>query len=354
MKNSYTQKEQYYNDYLALDKILDAQFPESEARGVDAHDEMLFIIIHQAYELWFKQVMYELDSILDSFQGEQINDNSATLQTVSRHLNRIVEIWKLLVNQIGILDTMTPMDFLDFRDLLTPASGFQSYQFRILETKLGLKMEDRHQKKYYQSQLREEHIQGIKDVEEKSSLFELVDQWLARIPFWNIDKYWSKFEVPADADQSLHPFWATYKHTYQMGLSQGEAKSIDMSHFDLTFFGGEDRTLRLSPESCRAVLFINLYRDYPLLQLPFQLLGKLLELDELMATWRYRHVAMVHRMIGMRAGTGGSSGANYLRGAMQSHNVFTNLASLTTYLVPRKKLPKLPEELEERLRFKDI
>ena len=354
MKNSYTQKEQYYNDYLALDKILDAQFPESEARGVEAHDEMLFIVIHQAYELWFKQIMYELNSIIDHFQEDRINDNSAALQTVSRHLNRIVEIWKLLVNQIGILDTMTPMDFLDFRDLLTPASGFQSYQFRILETKLGLKMEARHQKKYYQSQLREEHIEGIRKVEEENSLFELVDQWLARIPFWDVTKYWSDFEVPSGADKNLHPFWATYKHTYQSGLKGKETSSIDMSDFDLTFFGGENRKTRLSPASCRAVLFINLYRDYPLLQLPFQLLGKLLELDELMATWRYRHVAMVHRMIGMRSGTGGSSGAAYLRGAMESHHIFSNLASLTTYLVPRQKLPILPEVLVKKLGFKEI
>ena len=324
MKNSYTKKEQYYSDYLALDKILNAQFPESEAQGVDAHDEMLFIVIHQAYELWFKQITYELDSVLEIFKGDRVNDNSAALQTVSRHFTRIVEIWKLLVNQIDILDTMTPMDFLDFRDLLTPASGFQSYQFRILETKLGLKMDARHQNKYYQSQLREAHINGIVTTEKETSLFEMIDQWLARIPFWDINKYWKDFEIPEGADQSLHPFWATYKYIYQQGLNQKESTSIDMSHFDTTFFGGEDRHHRLSPASCRAVLFINLYRDYPLLQLPFQLLGKLLELDELMANWRYKHMMMVRRMIGMRSGTGGSSGAAYLRGAMENHQIFSN------------------------------
>ena len=94
MKNTYTQKEQYYGDYLGLDKILNAQFPESEARGVDAHDEMLFIIIHQAYELWFKQIMHELDSILKLFSQEKINDNAATLQVAMHRTNRIVEIWK--------------------------------------------------------------------------------------------------------------------------------------------------------------------------------------------------------------------------------------------------------------------
>lgn len=354
MKNSRTKQEQYYGEYLGLDKILDAQHPESEARNVEAHDEMLFIIIHQTYELWFKQIMHELDSILAIFDTEEINDNSAAIQTALHRLGRIIEIWKVLVDQVRVLETMTPMDFLDFRDLLTPASGFQSYQFRILEAKLGLKMDARHQNKYYQSQLKDKHIEGITKVENQHSLFELVDQWLGRMPFWDVDKYWSTFEVPQGADQNLHPFWATYKHLYQEGLSKGESSNIDMSRFDRTFFGGEGRNLDLSAASCRATLFITLYRDYPLLQQPFQLLNKLLEIDELMANWRYRHMIMVRRMIGMRSGTGGSSGAAYLKGAMNKHHIFGDLAGLSTYLMPRKKLPKLPKKLVERLLFKDI
>lgn len=354
MKNSRTEKEQYYGEYLGLDKILDAQYPESEARGVDAHDEMLFIIIHQTYELWFKQIMHELDSILAIFDTDEINDNSAAVQTALHRLGRIVEIWKVLVDQVRVLETMTPMDFLDFRDLLTPASGFQSYQFRILEAKLGLKMSARHQNKYYRSQLTDEHIKGIKKAETQKSLFALVDQWLARIPFWDVEKYWADFDVPDGADEDLHPFWATYKYRYQGGLSKGESSKIDMSSFDRTFFGGEGRNLSLSPASCQAALFITLYRDYPLLQLPFQLMSKLLELDELMANWRYRHMIMVRRMIGLRSGTGGSSGAAYLEGAMHKHHIFADLAGLSTYLMPRQNLPELPHELTEGLLFKDI
>ncbi len=353
MKNSYTKKEQYYGDYLGLDKILNAQFPESEARGVDAHDEMLFIIIHQAYELWFKQIMHELDSILELFGQEEINDNSSTLQVATHRTNRIVEIWKLLVSQVTVLETMTPMDFLDFRDLLAPASGFQSFQFRKLEAKIGLKMKSRHEACYYQYQLRKEDIKGITELEGEDSLLDLMDKWLKRIPFWN-NEFWQDFEVPEGASTDLHPFWATYRHIYQSGLIGAELKSIDMSDFDSLFFGKGGVSTRLSPESCQTALFITLYRDNPLFQVPFQFLSKWLEIDELMASWRYRHMSMVRRMIGMRIGTGGSSGANYLKGAMEKHHIFSDFTRLTTYLIPRAKLPELPVALKEKMRFVDL
>lgn len=351
MKSSYTGKEQYYGDYLALDKILNAQFPESDAKGVDAHDEMLFIIIHQAYELWFKQIMHEMSSISKIFKNENINDNSESMQIVTHRLERVVEIWKLLVDQVKVLETMTPMDFLDFRDLLTPASGFQSYQFRLLETKLGLKMEQRFEQKYYQKQLREEHIEGIEEAEKEPSLFELLDKWLSRMPFWNEEKYWNSFEIPSGADKNLHPFWAAYRFVYQSGLTGSEREEITMKSFDELFFATEQRSVRLSAAASRATLFINLYREYPLLQQPYRLLSLILEIDELMATFRYRHIIMVRRMIGIRSGTGGSSGAGYLQGAMEKHQIFAEIAGIATYLIPRTKLPKLTAELSKALSF---
>ncbi len=345
MKNSYTQQEQYYGDYLALDKILDAQFPESEAQGVEAHDEMLFIIVHQAYELWFKQIIHDLNSIVKVFDSEHINDNSEAMQIASHRLERIVEIWKLLVAQVQVLETMTPMDFLDFRDLLTPASGFQSFQFRLLETKLGLKMEQRFEQRYYQKQLREEHIKAIEEAEKSPSLFELLDRWLARMPFWDKAKYWG------EGRGDIHPFWQAYRNTYQSGLMGSEREEISMKTFDEVFFVEQERPLRLSAAACRSALFINLYREHPLLQQPFRLLNLVLELDELMATFRYRHIIMVRRMIGIRSGTGGSSGAGYLQGAMEKHQIFAEIASLATYFMPRKQLPKLPESLIKDLSF---
>ena len=340
MKNSLTGNEQYYGDYLGLDKILSAQHPESEARGVEAHDELLFIIIHQAYELWFKQLMHELESIIAIFERPQVDDNAPDMQTAAHRLNRMVEIWKLLVEQVRVLETMTAMDFLDFRDLLTPASGFQSFQFRCFEARLGLRMEHRFAREYYQQQLREEHLKMIERAEKGVALFELVEKWLERMPFFD-KKYWGETD-----------FWTGYKEAFTGGLTEGEAARIPVGDLENFFFAsGEREGVRLSTAACRAALFINLYREFPLLQLPFQLINKLLEMDELMSTWRYRHWMMVRRMIGLRSGTGGSSGAGYLKGAMESHQIFKDFARLSTFLLPRRRLPALPNELRQKLSF---
>lgn len=145
----------YYGDYLQIDKLLSAQQLESDKEGnKHAHDEMLFIIIHQTYELWFKQVLYEVSSVMDILEQPNINDNSPDIFTINHRLNRVVTIIRVLVDQINILETMTPLDFLDFRNMLRPASGFQSVQFKVLEAHLGLRMENRHGKDYYVSQLR--------------------------------------------------------------------------------------------------------------------------------------------------------------------------------------------------------
>src|ERR1041384_6525391 len=174
-----------YHDYLQLDKILNAQFPESDKQKLSAHDEMLFVVIHQTYELWFKQLHHEIDSVKAIMGKPAQNDNSPELQTVVHRLSRCVTILRVLVHQIDIMETMTPMDFLDFRDMLRPASGFQSWQFKELEAKLGLKFQHRHGQQYYTAQLRKEHVDLIKNAEQNRSLLELVNDWLARMPFFD-------------------------------------------------------------------------------------------------------------------------------------------------------------------------
>src|SRR5215470_612162 len=177
--------ELHYHDYLQLDTILNAQSLESDKRNLPAHDEMLFIVIHQVYELWFKQLHYEADSIVEIMKKPALNDNSPELQTVVHRLNRIVTILKLLVHQIDVMETMTPMDFLDFRDMLRPASGFQSWQFKELEATLGLKYAQRYGQEYYISKLREGEIEKIKKAETEQSLLDLVNIWLERMPFFD-------------------------------------------------------------------------------------------------------------------------------------------------------------------------
>lgn len=347
--------EVHYSDYLQLNKILDAQFPESVKHNSPAHDETLFIVIHQAYELWFKEVLHELDSVLLIMQKPSINDNSPELQTVVHRLSRIVTILKVLVHQIDIMETMTPIDFLDFRDMLRPASGFQSWQFKIIEAKLGLKFEHRHGQNYYLSQLRAEQIDTIKRVESEKSFIELLNGWLERTPFFEQEENWRNFKrvsnTVTDTEESQLPvFWKEYKTIYINGLAEAEREN--QHYFDLVF--EEDKAeseRRLSPKACRAALFIMLYRGYPIVQLPFQLLNNLLEIDEQLSTWRYRHMNMVHRMIGTRIGTGGSSGKEYLRSALEKHYIFREIAQLTSFLIERRKLPQLSPEMERRLGF---
>ena len=126
-----------YGEYLQLDKLLTSQSPKSTEAGAPAHDEMLFIVVHQAYELWFKLILHELDSVMGLFRHDSVDERSVGV-AVAR-LERIVEIQKVLLDHLRVLETMTPLDFLEFRDLLMPASGFQSVQFRLIENRLGLR-----------------------------------------------------------------------------------------------------------------------------------------------------------------------------------------------------------------------
>lgn len=342
-------REVHYHDYLQLDKILNAQFPESEKFGEPAHDETLFIVIHQAYELWFKLLHHEVDSALGILRQPEVNDNSPALQTLVHRLQRVVTILRVLVQQIDIMETMNPMDFLDFRDRLRPASGFQSWQFKELEAKLGLKFEHRHGKEYYVSQLRPEHVQIIKKAEEQQSLLQLLNTWLERMPFFRENELWSDFVTSTPVEAGAHPFWQEYRQRLVQSLAEPEKGNL--AAFEEVFFGNHpDQTL--SPVSSRAALFIMLYRGYPLLQLPYQLLNVLLEIDEQLSSWRYRHMNMVHRVIGTRIGTGGSTGKDYLRAAADKHYIFKDIARLTSFLIERKRLPVLGKEMERRLGFR--
>lgn len=342
----------YYSDYLQLDKILESQQPESFKPGNEAaHDEMLFIIIHQAYELWFKQILFETDSAIAAFQKPALNDNTEDLQIIVHRLNRCVTILKVLVQQIDIMETMTPMDFLDFRDLLRPASGFQSWQFKTLEAKLGLQYENRYGQEYYISQLRQPEIDIIKNAEAETSFLSLVNTWLERMPFFDNNEAWKEFAAAADTGIDIHPYWATYRQCYTESLADAEKNNLEA--FDKIFIEG-DNDKQLSARASRAALFIMLYRGYPIFQLPFQLLNCLLEIDEQLGTWRYRHMNMVQRTIGTRIGTGGSTGKDYLKGALDKHYIFKELAQLTSFLIERKKLPQLPGKLIKHLSFNAV
>ncbi len=335
----------YYSDYLQLDKIIHAQSLQSEKQGqLAAHDEMLFIIIHQAYELWFKQILFEVNSVLKIMNKPSVNDNSPEMQIVVHRLKRTITILKVLVQQIDIMETMTPMDFLDFRDMLRPASGFQSWQFKILEAKLGLKYENRQGQEYYISQLKEADIQIIKDAEKGPSLLTLINEWLERMPFFDDPSNWEA----ENKTSSSQPFWKAYESIYNESLAEAEKNNSSAFH---RLFNEDHPERNFSAKASKAALFIMLYRGYPMLELPFQLLECLLEIDNQLGSWRYRHINMVQRMIGTRIGTGGSSGAGYLKAAMDKHYIFRELAQLNSFLIDRRKLPMLPKKLSDKLGY---
>jgi tryptophan 2,3-dioxygenase len=355
----------YYGSYLAVDKLLGLQAPLSLIEGkLHAHDEMLFIIIHQTYELWFKQILHELHACCEVLQKPSADDNGPDMNVVVHRLKRIVEIWKLLNHQVDVLETMTPLDFLDFRSSLEGASGFQSTQFRQIEATLGLRMENRFRPDYYKHTemggFNQGDYQVIVEAEKATTLLQLVEQWLARMPFFD-DSFWQDWDesacsesdtpaAPADrANADRSSFWNRYRKTYEASLSERDERPDLLGKFDEMFFktGAGD----FSPASLRAALFIMLYRDEPLFRLPFALLNTLIEIDEQLGNFRYRHLQMVRRMIGTRIGTGGSSGEQYLQGAVNKNYIFKEVAGVITFLIERRNLPKLPKRLHQALRF---
>jgi tryptophan 2,3-dioxygenase len=352
----------YYADYLKLDTLLSAQAPESARQGTTAHDEMLFIIVHQAYELWFRQILHELDRIQHDFESENVADES--LGRIVHGLDRINEILKLLIQQLDVLETMTPLDFLDFRDLLMPASGFQSMQFRAIETRLGLKREGRllFDERAFDDRLSPADRARLADTEKKPKLVEQLDRWLSRTPFIAMGSfafgkaYRTAVETMLRADAQR--VRASLVLTEDQRKAEAAAIEAALEKFNAIFApegapseSSESSSWRMSLSAVQAALFITVYRDQPVLQLPFRLLTALMDIEESLTLWRYRHALMVQRMIGVKIGTGGSSGHDYLRRTVEAHRVFADLFQLSTYLIPRSALPPLPPDVRRRMGF---
>jgi len=238
-----------YASYLKIDELLSLQQPVSDG---PEHDEMLFIIIHQVYELWFKEVLHEVDYAVKLLR-------EGDLARAQHTLKRILTILKVLVAQLDILETMTPVEFLTFRKRLEEASGFQSHQFRELEFVLGAK-----------------------------------SQWaISRYPKHEpaLTRLEQRYEAPTLWDAFLLCL-----------TREGYAVPRELLERDVT--------QRIEPSPELQEVLVNVYRRDPALS---ELCERLVDLDEGLQEWRYRHVKMVERTIGMKPGSGGSAGAEYLR-----------------------------------------
>jgi tryptophan 2,3-dioxygenase len=254
-----------YGDYLKLNELLDLQHPLSEG---PEHDETLFIVIHQVYELWFKQILHEL-AHLEILLAR--NDGTHARGT----LKRILTILKVLVAQIDILETMTPLEFLSFRDRLEFGSGFQSHQFRELEFALGWK--------------------------EPTAL----------------ERYPEGSEVRRRLEQRLKApaLWDFF-------LRHLAANGVPVPAADLH----RDVTRPLEPSPAMRDVLVQVYRGQPALA---ELCERMVDLDEGVMEWRYRHVKMVQRTIGTKRGTGGSTGAEYLLATL-NRPLFPDLWAIRT------------------------
>uniref|UniRef100_A0A8C5M2E1 Tryptophan 2,3-dioxygenase n=1 Tax=Leptobrachium leishanense TaxID=445787 RepID=A0A8C5M2E1_9ANUR len=348
-----------YGDYLQLDKVLDAQELESEKHGNKIHDEHLFIVTHQAYELWFKQILWELDSVREIFQNGHVRDERNMLKVVTR-IHRIVTILKLLVEQFAVLETMTALDFFEFRDFLSPASGFQSLQFRLLENKIGVPeiLRVPYNRRHYRDNFKGKDSELLLKSEEEPTLLGLVEAWLERTPGLEEEgfNFWGKLQIKIF--QGLEESLQNIKKKPDSEDKEEQLAEIQKQKELFTALFDEKRhehlhskgDRRLSYKALKGALMIYFYREEPRFQVPFQLLTSLMDIDILMTKWRYNHVCMVHRMIGSKAGTGGSSGYHYLRSTVSDrYKVFVDLFNLSTFLIPRDWIPRLNPSIHKFL-----
>jgi tryptophan 2,3-dioxygenase len=265
-----------YSSYLKIPELLKLQAPESSP---EHHDELLFIVVHQTYELWFKELLHDLDAVVANLSAAAANPSSRDgVYEAARLLRRCTEIMRVLVEQFTILETMLPTHFLAFRQKLAPASGFQSEQFREIEFLCGLK--DEKMLRYHEL-TPETHAVLKRRLREPS----LRDVFFAALGSLGLLEH-------SDPDRALG----------ERELFESRARAIH------ALYGDEKN-----------------HRDW------IDVCERLTEFDELVVSWRLRHIQMVERTIGIRAGTGGSTGSSYLKLTLDK-KFFPELWEARTYL----------------------
>ncbi len=349
-----------YWDYLRLDTLLTSQDGLGREDEL-APDELHFIVVHQVYELWFKLILAELRLARDHLAAPAVPEER--IPYVVHHLKRVNRILELALEQWRVMETLTPQDFLGFRDKLIPASGFQSFQMRELEILLGLSEGQRitYGKVHPLDHIRKlaegspggaMALERLRRAGGEQSLRAALHEWLYRTP---IDG--SQPDQPGDGER-VAAFIGAYLSAQldyqgqQMARFQ-QIPETDPEQVARQLEGAAERARDfLMASDCppaerertrrirAALLFIESYRDLPLLAWPRTLLDAVVELEELLVLFRTRHARMVERMIGRRVGTGGSSGVAYLD-RTTGYRIFTELWAVRTLLLPRSLLPAL-------------
>ncbi len=357
-----------YGTYLQLQKLLSAQRPPDYARlapGDPAdtatrdllhHDEHLFIVVHQVFELWFNLILHELDFARDLLGRTQVASRTETvaerdIPNIVATVERVNEILRIGATNFRVIETMHPINFLHFRDAISPASGFQSFQFRELEILAGLPEAHRERagggsySLYLNAEDRARLERRLKEMTLKDALLD----WLRRTP---IEKAYpnfapdfiAAFDRYADeqiAVQEGNPHLTPGEHALATRRSEELKKSVR------EYFNGHDDGLN---SAHRAFVFIATYRDEPLLRWPSVLLDRLVEFEQSFREFRFRHARMVERMIGLRVGTGGSPGLSYLE-QTANYRIFGQLLEARNFLIARRYLKDVPRPEVLRFRF---
>lgn len=341
-----------YGGYLRLEELLTLQNGPEGYTPPPSNDELHFIIVHQTFELWFKLILRELKEARALMDVERIDE--ASIPRVVHHLERVSEIFRLLADQWKVMETLSPQDFLAFRDRLGTSSGFESWQMRELEVLMGLDNEQRMggmdplahmQRLAKDGKVPAAALADLEATSRAPSLNDVLTTWLSRTPIHGSSPHDQEDDavVQAYIDEHLKAMRA---HGEQV-----------IAH--MTAIGhGEEATLRprieagvqaaesfLAPEGKAArhragLLFIESYRDLPLLSWPRRLIDSFVDLEQSMLLFRAHHARMVERMIGRRMGTGGSSGVDYLD-ATTKYRIFVDLWAVRTLLVKRDALPEM-------------
>ncbi|MDE0706257.1 MAG: tryptophan 2,3-dioxygenase family protein [Candidatus Poseidoniales archaeon] len=337
-----------YADYLQLHELLELQ---GDDRNINS-DEMHFIIVHQTFELWFKQVIRELSEARNILGGDHVPEDD--IPRAVDHLGRTTEIFRLMANQWTVLETLTPQGFLAFRDGLGSASGFESFQMREFEILLGLDNDDRiggmdplsSFRRMAEGDERSATILArLENAMSQPSLYESMMNWVERTPIMG-SSYGSKGDaenVRAYIETHLEAHKAVCEEAAERSAGWGAGDPSKMAARMAAAHDGAVSFLMPEGEVSRAragLLFIESYRELPLLTWPRTLIDAIVELEESMVKWRHSHARMVERIMGRRIGTGGTSGVDYLDATSQ-YRIFKDLWGVRTILVKPEKRPAL-------------
>ncbi len=341
-----------YGNYLRLEEMLKLQEGPSDYSPTPCNDETHFIIVHQVFELWFKLVLTELKQIHYLMSSEHINED--TMPKIVHHLKRVSAVFDLMSQQWKVMETLTPQDFLSFRDRLGTSSGFESWQLRQIEIILGLEHQQRdagmdplgHMEKLErEGKISSQVLSDFTTVLAAPSLNELLKKWLHRTPIngsfvgdvdddrITIDYIESHLSAMNKHSDTVIEHFESIGHGDSISLRERLEKSV-LNAKD--FLRPEGKVSR----SRAGLLFIESYRELPLLAWPRVLIDSFVELEESILLFRNSHARMVERMIGRRMGTGGSSGVDYLDATLK-YRIFVDLWTVRTILVRRDLLPNV-------------